>query len=65
VEFSNKKFTKNCLKLVNIGHEMAFFKVNISKLSRPKFFAKLWTVLFLTLKFFLKNFALLFEKFYG
>jgi len=65
VEFSNTKFTKNCLKFVNIGQEMTFFKVKISKLFRPKFFAKLWAVLFLTLKFFLKNFALLFEKFYG
>jgi len=46
VEFSNKKFTKNCLKFVNIGQEMKFFKVIISKFSRPKFFAKLWTFFF-------------------
>jgi len=55
IEFSNKEFTKNCLKLVNIGQEITYFKIKISKFSRPKFFSKLWTVLFLSLKFFSKK----------
>jgi len=58
VEFLNQKFTKKCLKFVNIGQEMTFFEAKISKFSRPNFFTKLWTVLFLSFKFFLKNSAL-------
>ena len=41
---------------------MTFFRVKIAKFSRPNFFAKLWTVLFLSFKFFLKNFALYFKN---
>jgi len=65
VEFLNKKNYKKLLNIVNLSQEMTFFKSKISKFSQLIIFAKLWSILFLTVEFLLKNFALSFEKFHG
>ena len=57
VEFLSKKIIKKLLNIVNLIQEMTFFKVKISKFSQLIIFAKLWSILFLNVKFLLKNFA--------